>query len=157
MNSVERINHYAHDLLPEGSSESLRGYLLPPADWPPKGAIKFDRVCMAYRPGLPDVLHDVTFSIRGGEKIGVVGRTGNKEHRSKEYKLCAKAYVIFLALEGAGKSSIVTALFRLVDHRRGVITIDGVDIASVSLEELRKHLTIIPQGASVCPSLFRVD
>lgn len=72
----------------------------PPADWPQKGAIEFTDLSMKYRPGLPNVLHGISMSIRGGEKIGIVGRTG------------------------AGKSSITLALLRIVEYV-GKITIDG--------------------------------
>ena len=71
----------------------------PSADWPAKGAIEFKDLTMQYRPGLPNVLHSISMAIRGGEKIGIVGRTG------------------------AGKSSITLALLRIVEYT-GSITID---------------------------------
>ena len=71
----------------------------PSADWPMKGAIDFKDLTMRYRPGLPNVLHGISLAIRGGEKIGIVGRTG------------------------AGKSSITLALLRIVEYA-GSITID---------------------------------
>ena len=71
----------------------------PSADWPTKGAINFKDLTMRYRPGLPNVLHGISLAIRGGEKIGIVGRTG------------------------AGKSSITLALLRIVEYG-GSITID---------------------------------
>ena len=72
----------------------------PPADWPQRGSIEFNEVRMSYRPGLPNVLHGITMAIKGGEKIGVVGRTG------------------------AGKSSLALTLLRIVEFT-GKITIDG--------------------------------
>lgn len=72
----------------------------PAADWPQQGAIEFKELSMRYRPGLPNVLHGISMSISGGEKIGIVGRTG------------------------AGKSSITLALLRIVEYM-GSITIDG--------------------------------
>lgn len=72
----------------------------PPPHWPQHGAIEFKNVTMSYREGLPDVLQSISMSIKGGEKIGVVGRTG------------------------AGKSSLGLSLLRLVEYS-GSITVDG--------------------------------
>ena len=71
----------------------------PSADWPARGAIEFKDLTLRYREGLPNVLHGISLKIRGGEKIGIVGRTG------------------------AGKSSITLALLRIVEYA-GLITID---------------------------------
>ena len=75
--------------------------------WPRSGAVRFAAVAMAYRPGLPLVLEQVSFALAGGVKAAVVGRSG------------------------AGKSSLTVALLRLVPLAAGAICIDGVDIASV--------------------------
>ncbi|KAH7972724.1 hypothetical protein HPB52_016250 [Rhipicephalus sanguineus] len=108
-------------------------------EWPSKGKLNFDSYTASYRPGvLPDVLVDVTFKVDSCEKasetkcwkqrtVGVVGRTG------------------------AGKSSLVMALLRVLRATAGGIHIDGVDIASVPLRTLRSVITVIPQD----PSLMR--
>jgi ATP-binding cassette subfamily C (CFTR/MRP) protein 1 len=95
--------------------------LTPPANWPVKGEIKFDGVVMPYLPGHPPVLKGISFSIREGEKVGVVGRTG------------------------AGKSSLIAALYRLAEISSGNITVDTMDCSTVSLKTLRQSMAIIPQ------------
>ena len=82
---------------------------------------------MRYRAGLPLVLKGLSMHVKGGERIGVVGRTG------------------------AGKSSIMSTVFRLIELSGGSITIDGVNIATIGLHDLRSRLAIIPQD----PTLFR--
>ncbi|CAN8006437.1 unnamed protein product, partial [Ixodes pacificus] len=90
--------------------------------WPTKGRIEFQEYTTSYRPGdLPDVLKAVTFSVQSYEKVGVVGRTG------------------------AGKSSLVLALLRVLKASQGRITIDSVDITQVPLRRLRSAITVIPQ------------
>lgn len=117
-NSVERVGNYI-DLTPEAPLviEDHR----PPPGWPSAGQVKFENVVMRYRPHLPPVLHGLTVEIRAMEKIGVVGRTG------------------------AGKSSMFNTLFRIVEAEQGQIFIDGVDVHSLGLSDLRKSLGIIPQ------------
>ncbi|KAF0718721.1 Aste57867_1523 [Aphanomyces stellatus] len=121
----ERIHEYA-SVEPEGDRET-------PVDanlgqtWPAAGAIEFARVSFRYKPDDPLVLTDVSFAIGGGEKVGVVGRTG------------------------AGKSSLMMTLFRINEVAGGAIRIDGVDIATVGLKKLRSSLAIIPQN----PVLFK--
>ncbi len=90
----------------------------PPSDLPSRGAIEVEGVKLAYRPGLPLVLKGLDLTVRGGEKVGIVGRTG------------------------AGKSSLGQALFRLVELQDGAIRIDGVDIKSIGLDDLRSRLTV---------------
>ncbi|TFY58828.1 hypothetical protein EVJ58_g6166 [Rhodofomes roseus] len=123
-NSVERIIYYANELEQE-SPHHLPDHT-PPAPWPSAGAIEFNEIVLKYRPELPAVIKGLSMSIRPGEKVGIVGRTG------------------------AGKSSIMTALYRLVELTSGSIVIDGVDISSLGLEDLRQGLAIIPQD----PLLF---
>ncbi len=120
MNAAERVVEYA-----ELETEDLGGER-PPAAWPTGGRIEVEDLEVAYAPGLPPVLRGLTFSVGGGERVGVVGRTG------------------------AGKSSLTLALFRFLEARAGAIRVDGLDIARVRLADLRARLSIIPQD----PVLF---
>jgi ABC-type multidrug transport system fused ATPase/permease subunit len=119
MVAVSRLSQYANDLEGEAMDETaLPG--LDPA-WPRSGAIEFRDLTLAYKPHLPPVLHGISASIRHGERIAVIGRTG------------------------AGKSTILSAIFRMVEPASGTILVDGVDIRQLSLTQLRARLTIIPQ------------
>ncbi len=123
MNAVERLQYYGTQLEEEAPLKTIDVR----SSWPEKGEIVFDNVEMRYRDGLPLVLQGLNMHVRGGERIGIVGRTG------------------------AGKSSIMSTLFRLVEISSGHITIDGLDISTVGLQDLRSRLAIIPQD----PTLFR--
>lgn len=122
-NAVERIGTYI-DLPSEGPLiiEDNR----PPPGWPSSGSIKFEDVVLRYRPELPPVLHGISFKISPTDKVGIVGRTG------------------------AGKSSMLNALFRMVELEKGRILIDDCDVSKFGLMDLRKVLGIIPQA----PVLF---
>ncbi|KAK7542528.1 ABC multidrug transporter-like protein [Phyllosticta citribraziliensis] len=123
MNATERVHYYGSALEQEAPQK-----LAPVREsWPESGEINFDNVQMRYRDGLPLVLRGLSMHVRPGERIGIVGRTG------------------------AGKSTIMSTLFRLVELSGGKITIDGVDIATIGLADLRSRLAIIPQD----PTLFR--
>jgi len=88
-------------------------------------------VRLRYRPGLPEVLKGVSLEIKPKEKIGVVGRTG------------------------AGKSSLMLALFRIVEPSDGQIEIDGQNILRMGLHDLREQLSIIPQDATLFTGTIR--
>ncbi|KAL2507646.1 ABC transporter C family member 4 [Forsythia ovata] len=94
---------------------------LPPLNWPTHGNVELKDLQVRYRPDTPLVLKGLTLSIRGGEKIGVVGRTGG------------------------GKSTLIQVLFRLVEPSRGKIIIDHIDISALGLHDLRSRFGIIPQ------------
>ncbi|KAG7451066.1 ABC transporter [Guyanagaster necrorhizus] len=129
MNSVERVVHYATEIEQEAPHVVPNNKV--PESWPSVGHVELRDVVLSYRPGLPSVLKGISMTVKAGEKIGIVGRTG------------------------AGKSSIMTALYRLVELSSGSIRIDGVDISTVGLTELRKGLSIIPQDALLFSGTLR--
>jgi ABC-type multidrug transport system fused ATPase/permease subunit len=138
MNCAERILHYSENI----PQERLRGdetttqvsevHKFRKEAWPKDGAIVINNLSMRYRKGTDLVLRNVSFSVESGQRIGVVGRTG------------------------AGKSSLMLALLRLVepesaeDSGSGPITWDGMDTTRVPVKVLRKRIGIIPQT----PTLF---
>ncbi|XP_060582248.1 ATP-binding cassette sub-family C member 4-like isoform X3 [Ruditapes philippinarum] len=123
MISVERVLDYAK--LPSEAQLEVEEEKQPPPSWPQNGQISTDEACLRYSKNGPLVLKDLSFTIRAREKVGIVGRTG------------------------AGKSSLITMLFRLVEPN-GRITIDNINVQSIGLHDLRKHISIIPQD----PVLF---
>ncbi|KAF9074671.1 ABC protein [Rhodocollybia butyracea] len=120
MNSVERVAHYSHAGYIDQEGPHEIPSRKPPQEWPRHGSVQFKDVSMSYRPGLPPVLHGLNLSINGGEKIGIVGRTG------------------------AGKSSLTLCMLRIVEFT-GLIQIDDVNIAEIGLKDLRTKIAIIPQ------------
>jgi ATP-binding cassette subfamily C (CFTR/MRP) protein 1 len=105
----------------------------PQPEWPQKGNVEFKKFGLRYREGLDLVIKNISCSILGGEKIGIVGRTG------------------------AGKSSLTVALFRIVEAAEGLIDIDGVDISKIGLHDLRNKLTIIPQDPVLFSGSLRMN
>lgn len=124
MNAVERIDFYTHNIPAE--PDTVEPPVAVPAEWPATGRVEFRDYSMRYREGLPLVLRKTSFAVGVGEKVGIVGRTGS------------------------GKSSLLAAMFRLVEGAEGSINIDGLNIAAVPLQSLRRSLAIIPQD----PVLF---
>ncbi|KAK7866057.1 hypothetical protein R5R35_013557 [Gryllus longicercus] len=118
MTAVERIMEYSN-LEQEPPLESPPGEG-PPSDWPSKGCVVFKDVSLKYNPSEAAVLKNLNFQILPGEKVGIVGRTG------------------------AGKSSLISALFRLAELE-GTILLDNIDTSSVGLHDLRHKISIIPQ------------
>ncbi|CAL8110800.1 unnamed protein product [Orchesella dallaii] len=123
MVSVERALQYTK-LVPEAPLESAEDTKLP-TGWPNDGSINFNKVTLSYD-GTQDILRQLSFSINANEKIGIVGKTG------------------------AGKSSVLRALFRMTELSGGSISINNMSIAGLGLRTLRKNLAIIPQK----PQLF---
>ena len=123
MTSVERILDYCQ--LEEEEEEKMS---FPPIRWPFNGEIVFDDVSLSYSNVQPFTmaLDHISLKINGGEKIGIVGRTG------------------------AGKSSLIQTLFRMSKLTTGRIFIDQIDISTIRLDEVRRRISIIPQD----PILF---
>ncbi|KRT78583.1 ABC transporter ATP-binding protein, partial [Oryctes borbonicus] len=118
MTSVERVLEYTNvDQEPALETEPEKK---PPKSWPESGKIEFSRLYLKYAPEDQPVLCNLNFVIQSKEKIGIVGRTG------------------------AGKSSLISALFRLA-NTTGQILIDDVDTKDLGLHDLRSKISIIPQ------------
>jgi len=129
--AVERLKEYTDNKLEDNwDDEDGTGQ---DNEWVTDGSLEFKDVSLRYRDGLDMVLKDVTFQVQGGEKIGIVGRTG------------------------AGKSSLVYALFRLMEAATGMITIDSVNISTLRLHKLRKRITIIPQDPVLFSGTLRTN
>eukprot|EP00249_Psilotum_nudum_P023830 c28999_g1_i2 orf=516-5060(-) len=118
MVSVERIRQYT--VLPSEAPLEIKN-CLPSPSWPEVGKIVTKTLKLRYRPNTPLVLKGVSFTIEGGQKVGVVGRTGS------------------------GKSTLVQAIFRLIEPASGQILVDDVDIATLGLHDLRSRFGVIPQ------------
>ena len=119
MVAVERVSAYAN-LEPEAPLTLPTDTTLC-RDWPHNGTIEATNLSVRYRDDLPLVLRNASFVIRGGERVGVVGRTGS------------------------GKSTIIQSIFRLLEPETGSIRIDGIDLSKVGLHTLRTRISVIPQ------------
>lgn len=128
MISPERMKEYI-DLRQEAPASVPGSDALVLPKWPAQGSIEFQNVNFRYNDETTDdlILRGVSFHVRTGEKIDIVGRTG------------------------AGKSSLVMALFRMSELASGVIRIDGVDVSQLGLAVLRTSVRLIPQS----PTLFK--
>ncbi|ESW35099.1 hypothetical protein PHAVU_001G206700 [Phaseolus vulgaris] len=118
MVSVERIKQFTN--IPSEPAWNIKDHL-PPSNWPGQGNVDIKDLQVRYRPNSPLVLKGITLSISGGEKVGVVGRTGS------------------------GKSTLIQVFFRLVEPLVGKIIVDGIDISILGLHDLRSRFGIIPQ------------
>uniref|UniRef100_A0A8C7R279 ATP-binding cassette, sub-family C (CFTR/MRP), member 2 n=1 Tax=Oncorhynchus mykiss TaxID=8022 RepID=A0A8C7R279_ONCMY len=127
--AVERVSEYTEM---ENEADWVSG-IRPPEKWPEAGRLRFENFKVRYRPELDLVLHGITCDIDSTEKIGIVGRTG------------------------AGKSSLTNCLFRIIEAAEGRILIDGTDIATLGLHDLRTRLTIIPQDPVLFSGTLRMN
>ncbi|XP_068632708.1 multidrug resistance-associated protein 1 isoform X2 [Battus philenor] len=126
--AVERIKEYA-ETQQEAAWTLANG---PGATWPETGALQLERLTLGYRAGEP-ALRDVTCSVAPRDKLAIVGRTG------------------------AGKSTLTLGLFRIVEAMSGKILIDGIDISTIGLHQLRSRITIIPQDPVLFSGTLRMN
>ena len=133
MTSVERVLEYCS--LDQEPPAEVSPDLRPPPNWPSHGEIVFDNVSMRHsnQPYSRLDLRHISMSIRAGEKVGIVGRTG------------------------AGKSSLIQTLFRMGTLVDGQIKIDNIDIASVGLDDVRRRISIIPQDPVLFTGTMRTN
>jgi len=140
--SVERVQEYSEKTPTEAPSTCEETQARLPRDWPGEGRVVFRNYSARYREGLDLVLKDISFTVEPTQKVAIVGRTG------------------------AGKSSLTLALFRIIEaatdttdssqfhhdlrNHHGSIEIDGVDISTLGVNDLRRRLSVIPQD----PTLF---
>ncbi|KAJ7459957.1 hypothetical protein FB451DRAFT_1272196 [Mycena latifolia] len=132
LNCVERIVEYFD--IPQEPPAIVESYR-PPAYWPSSSRsdalIEVEDVVVKYAPELPPVLRGVSFSLKAGERVGLVGRTGS------------------------GKSTLATTLLRFVDPSSGRIIIDGIDISKIGLHDLRSRITFISQDVALFSGTLR--
>ncbi|KAH9331210.1 hypothetical protein KI387_003318, partial [Taxus chinensis] len=128
MISVERIVQYSR--IPNEPPLIIEDSR-PSSGWPSKGTIDMTDLQVRYGPHLPLVLKGLTCTFPGGKKVGIVGRTG------------------------CGKSTLIQSLFRIVDSTGGRIVIDGIDILTIGLHDLRSKLSIIPQDPTMFEGTIR--
>ncbi|KAI8640714.1 hypothetical protein BD408DRAFT_444931 [Parasitella parasitica] len=128
LNSVERVQEYLE--LDQEPPATIDGHK-PPAAWPTTAAIEVKDLVIRYAPELDPVLHGISFSTRPHEKIGIVGRTGS------------------------GKSTMALSFFRFLEASKGSIFIDGIDISTIGIQDLRSQITIIPQDAVLFSGTIR--
>ncbi|GJJ15111.1 hypothetical protein Clacol_009386 [Clathrus columnatus] len=125
-NSTERIEAYINIVQEPKPSKSG----VPPAYWPSSGSVVVENLCARYSSDSPEVLHNVSFTIKSGEKVGVVGRTGS------------------------GKSTLTLSLLRCIPTE-GKVIFDGINTESINLDSLRNSITIIPQRPELLTGTLR--
>ncbi|XP_021513222.1 multidrug resistance-associated protein 1 isoform X3 [Meriones unguiculatus] len=128
--AVERLKEYSET---EKEAPWQIQETAPHSTWPHSGRVEFRDYCLRYREDLDLVLKHINVTIEGGEKVGIVGRTG------------------------AGKSSLTLGLFRINESAEGEIIIDGVNIAKIGLHDLRFKITIIPQDPVLFSGSLRMN
>ncbi|XP_057851270.2 putative ABC transporter C family member 15 [Cryptomeria japonica] len=130
MISVERIFQYSS--MPSEAPLVIEKSR-PSSDWPSRGTISIIDLQVNYAPQLPLVLKGLTCTFPGGKKVGIVGRTGS------------------------GKSTLIQSLFRIVEPAQGRIVIDGIDISTIGLHDLRSKLSVIPQEPTMFEGTIRTN
>ncbi|KAK7038087.1 multidrug resistance-associated ABC transporter protein [Favolaschia claudopus] len=125
-NDFERIQGYLdieHEKAPTESGK-------PPAHWPASGELRVENLSASYSADGPKVLRDISFTIKAGERVGIVGRTGS------------------------GKSSLTLSLLRCIPTE-GSVHYDGIETSNLNLDALRSSITIIPQQPELLSGSLR--
>ena len=128
MTAVERTITYTE--LPKEPTYDIPNK--PPQDWPQEGGIRFEDLSLRYYEGGPQVLKNISININPREKVGVAGRTG------------------------AGKSSLVSALFRMPEPT-GRIYIDGLALSSLAVQSTRPVISVITQNPTLFSGPLRIN
>ncbi|KAI0039394.1 P-loop containing nucleoside triphosphate hydrolase protein [Auriscalpium vulgare] len=127
-NSLERIQAYIDiEQEPRPTREGE-----PPAYWPASGDLRVEGLSARYSENGPEILHELSFHIRPGERVGVVGRTGS------------------------GKSSLTLALLRAIPTE-GSVFYDGLPTSGLNLAALRASITVIPQMPELLAGTLRTN
>lgn len=129
LGAIARLKNFEATVIPEDKPEESG---VAPESWPDQGAIEFRDVTASYGPSAP-ALHSISMTIKPGQKIGICGRTGS------------------------GKSSLLLALFRLLELDSGTIFIDGIDLRTLPREVIRTRMIAIPQDPFVLSSSVRAN
>ncbi|KAF7333297.1 Multidrug resistance-associated ABC transporter protein [Mycena sanguinolenta] len=127
-NSLERIQGYVDIEHEKPSTEQGK----PPAYWPASGDLRVEGLSARYAEDGPEILHDITFHVKAGERIGIVGRTGS------------------------GKSSLTLSLLRCIPTE-GSVKYDGIETSRLNLDALRSNITIIPQVPELLSGSLRAN
>ncbi|TFK40612.1 P-loop containing nucleoside triphosphate hydrolase protein [Crucibulum laeve] len=125
-NSLERVLQYTE----LQSEEDGKAKIMPPAHWPASGALRVEKLSARYSEDEPEILRDISFEIKSGEHVGIVGRTG------------------------AGKSSLALSLMRCIPTK-GDVYYDEVLTTSISISTLRANISIIPQDPDLLTGSLR--
>ncbi|TFK44030.1 multidrug resistance-associated ABC transporter [Crucibulum laeve] len=132
LNSMERIVEYMD--IPQEPPAIVDSHR-PPASWPSssknRDLLSVENLVVKYAPELPNILHNISFALRSGERVGLLGRTGS------------------------GKSTLAMSLLRFVHPVNGRIVIDGIDISTIGTHDLRSRITFIPQDAALFSGSLR--
>ncbi|MCJ1311899.1 hypothetical protein MMC25_005572 [Agyrium rufum] len=129
LGAIARLKNFESQIKPE---EQPGENVIPPHSWPESGAIEFRNVTAAYNPTAL-ALRNISIDIRPGQKVGICGRTGS------------------------GKSSLLSALLRLLDMQSGAIFVDGIDLSTVPREQIRSRMIAIPQDPFIISDTVRLN
>ena len=118
MNSVERLVEYDDE---PREAPAVVAERRPLPDWPTRGEMLVEDLWVRYRDVDSWVLKGISFRVAGGESVGIVGRTG------------------------CGKSTLLSSILRLVEPNMGRVVIDGVDVGTIGLRDLRSRISLVAQ------------